>query len=351
MIATRFILFFSLCVVLKQTVLSQSNFERYELLRKGEQLSKEEAEKLEQIAETESTNVEAHIQLLGYYYRGKRKQLSGAKESHMQLVLELVENNPALPILDVPEAFIDHTRNPDGYAKAHVLWQRNIATHKDNPRVLANAARFYLRTDKALVESLLQQAQILEPTNPEWSRELANHYQRNIHRATGKEKIEVAAKSLEQFELAEKQYDDLMSTYWLLADLAAVSFEAEDFEKAEQYSSQLLRMSKLPKFKRRTGNAVHHGNLVLGRLALKAGNKDKAKSHLLAAGGTTGSPQLNSFGPNMTLAKELLEQGEKDIVLEYFRLCSKFWQREELDEWAKVVEEGGKPDFGGNLRY
>lgn len=27
----------------------------------------------------------------------------------------------------------------------------------------------------------------------------------------------------------------------------------------------------------------------------------------------------------MALAKELLERGEKDIVLEYFALCAEFW--------------------------
>ena len=42
--------------------------------------------------------------------------------------------------------------------------------------------------------------------------------------------------------------------------------------------------------------------------------------------GDPGSPQLNSFGPIMSLAEELLEQGEPDTVLEFFAECRKFWK-------------------------
>ena len=62
-----------------------------------------------------------------------------------------------------------------------------------------------------------------------------------------------------------------------------------------------------------------------------------------------------SFGPTMVLAKELLEEGEKDVVLQYFDLCEKFWiagpanPGNKLKEWREVVKAGGVPDFGMNL--
>jgi hypothetical protein len=93
--------------------------------------------------------------------------------------------------------------------------------------------------------------------------------------------------------------------------------------------------------------------LILGRLALRSGDLKEAGEYLIEAGKTTGSPQLNSFGPNMTLAKELLEKGERDVVIEYFQLCAKFWRmhRGRLAEWESIVKGGGIPDFGANLRY
>ena len=67
--------------------------------------------------------------------------------------------------------------------------------------------------------------------------------------------------------------------------------------------------------------------------------------------GVDGSPVLGSFGPNTALAKELLEHGERETVLEYFELCSRFWDPEKLGVWADLVRAGRIPDFGGNLLY
>jgi len=112
------------------------------------------------------------------------------------------------------------------------------------------------------------------------------------------------------------------------------------------------------------GNALHHGNLLRGRAALKRGDIKGAGDFLRAAGRTPGSPQLNSFGPNMLLAKELLEAGEREAVLEYLESCKAFWSIKTaatsvgavppaaaLDAWADAIREGRVPDFGPNLVY
>ncbi len=94
--------------------------------------------------------------------------------------------------------------------------------------------------------------------------------------------------------------------------------------------------------------------MLLGRVALR---RDKnvaiARILLTAAGKTPGSPQLNSFGPNMSLAKDLLAAGERDTVIEFFGECSSFWKQEfsKLNEWTATVKGGGVPEFGANLRY
>ena len=79
---------------------------------------------------------------------------------------------------------------------------------------------------------------------------------------------------------------------------------------------------------------------------------------MLKAGNTKGSPQLNSFGPNMLLAKELLEIGEMEIVIAYMELCKQFWHStmrlvagRPLKKWKQSIENGEIPDFGANLNY
>ena len=101
------------------------------------------------------------------------------------------------------------------------------------------------------------------------------------------------------------------------------------------------------------GDITHDANLVLGRLALDDDRLNDAKRRLLAAGATKGSPVLNTFGPNMSLASDLLAKGEQETVLQYFELCRKFWTMgsEKLDEWSKDIHAGRTPDFGANLVF
>jgi hypothetical protein len=76
------------------------------------------------------------------------------------------------------------------------------------------------------------------------------------------------------------------------------------------YAKNLLIQAESMKDNWNYGNAVHTANLVLGRIALADGDVEEAKCLLLLAGQTPGSPQLNSFGPDMLFAEELLEKGE-----------------------------------------
>lgn len=77
------------------------------------------------------------------------------------------------------------------------------------------------------------------------------------------------------------------------------------------------------------GNLIYNMHSLLGRIALREGNATLAKKHLAASGKTPGSPQLNSFGPDFVLARELLEKGERDAVLAHLDQISSFWGKPE----------------------
>jgi TonB family protein len=136
-----------------------------------------------------------------------------------------------------------------------------------------------------------------------------------------------------------------------LPRLAKAAVAAGALDKASLYANELLSSAQAGDWN--DGNAIHDGNMVRGLVALRSGNVEQAAKDLIEAGKTTGSPQLNSFGPNMTLASELLEKGQRDAVLEYLSLCKKFWSMgaSQLDAWIDAIRTGGKPDFGANLFY
>ena len=141
--------------------------------------------------------------------------------------------------------------------------------------------------------------------------------------------------------------------FHLTREIAPLAFNAGDQVKAGMYAKDLLIQAESMKDDWDYGNAVHTANLVLGRIALAAGDIDEAKRLLLLAGKTPGSPQLESFGPDMLFAKELLEKGEKDVVIQYFTLCSAFWKMDDgkLAQWKTEVQNNEIPDFGPNVRY
>jgi len=137
---------------------------------------------------------------------------------------------------------------------------------------------------------------------------------------------------------------------------AKMSLAVGRTEDARQFATDLLVLDD--KYSRgdpekANGDAVHNGHLVLGRIAVDEGRIEEAKRHLLAAGQSNGSPVLGSFGPNVSLAKDLLEQGEQETVLQYLDSCRKFWRSDngKLDGWTKDIHAGRIPDFGANLMY
>jgi hypothetical protein len=139
-----------------------------------------------------------------------------------------------------------------------------------------------------------------------------------------------------------------------LVKLAVTAFDAGEYDKAERYATQLLTLSAQRPAYASPGLGVFFGNMIIGRVALRRDkNVALAKASLLAAGRSSGSPTLNSFGPNMSLARDLIEAGERDVVLEYFALCRSFWKlgQQKLDAWTAMVKGGGMPDFGANLVY
>jgi hypothetical protein len=149
----------------------------------------------------------------------------------------------------------------------------------------------------------------------------------------------------------------------LLAEVAKAALEAGMNDEARSYADQALALAGEDRFRNAgpvtfesasEGDAVALGNLVLGRLALLAGDVKAAENDLLLSGQITAG-QAEFWGPNMTLALELLKRHRTESVLQYLDECRAFWRKDDqfgkLDRWIADVRNGKLPDFGSNLVY
>jgi tetratricopeptide (TPR) repeat protein len=132
-----------------------------------------------------------------------------------------------------------------------------------------------------------------------------------------------------------------------LPSAAAAAFHLGQFSNAKQFAERALVLA--PAFEKNWnyGNAIHLGHTVIGLLALNEQDYTAAINELHASGQTPGSPQLNSFGPTMHLAKELLKLGHVEPALAYLHQCRVFWEMGGtwLDLWERKIRAGLVPNF------
>jgi hypothetical protein len=319
---------------------------------KGRKLSTEEAATLEEMLASDPRNLEARFTLIGYYSTRYDEPFRLKKREQ---ALWVIKNIPDSELL---HNAVSVRLNPheEGFEEAKKLWLKQLEAYKGNLVVLSNAVDFFLVPDKALAEKLLRQGAAADPNDARWPRQLGFLYLLQVNIAAGKTRQSLAALASEQFEQAYKltkdDSGDDSGKRSLVIDLAKSAFEAGDVERAHTWAVELLSQGSTGKKDWNYGNAIHHGHIILGRIALLSGNIAEARQHLIEAGETPGSPQLDSFGPSMILAKELLEKGEREAVIQYFQLCANFWpNHSQLEAWTATVKAGGIPNFGANLVY
>jgi len=349
----------------------------YEDIMTGMRLTAEQAEALEKRLDADAHDMQARSQLVVYHHT-KSYFDHVSREAHTRHVLWLIENAPGADILADPLATIDPFNNAEGYLEGKRAWMNRLEESPMNVTFHGNAASFFSYfQDRELVVETLQTVQSLDPDNSKWPRRLGDLYLRDASFGDFAEGLELpdgvdvegldlpnglagllnpkpleaaasAVMALEQFQRAYELADSDIERTSLLEELAMAAFRAEHYDDARAHATSVLQ-SKPRRFS--DGSRAHKANIILGRLALIEDDVALASYHLLEAGKVEGSAPLGSFGPNMRLAAELLELGEKDVVLEYFELCSKFWPSEKLADGAALVKAGRMPDFGGNLVY
>lgn len=299
-------------------------------------------EELEKRLAAAPDDVDLRSRLLTAYFLDRSPEGRAARTRH---ALWIIEHAPEADIAGMPYASLDRILDPEGYERARALWLGHVEKDGKNPKILAYAARFLLLHDRDRAEELLQRGARLEPDDPEWRERLGQLYDLEDTDRTPDPKA--ARKALGHYEAALAATKGDTGRYYALGDLSEAAHRAGEQEKAREYALELLELAQALPRDWNYGNAIHDGHRILGHVALLHGDTAAAKEHLLAAGATTGSPQLNSFGPELTLASALLAKGEREAVVEYLRLCSRFWRDRTaaIEEWIVLIQAGQTPDL------
>jgi tetratricopeptide (TPR) repeat protein len=293
---------------------------------------------LEERLKRDPSNINCRLKLMGYYFKTCHEVKSDSRKQ-LQCVLWMIEKIPDHETLGTPWAEVHKECNPQGYDKCKKLWLMQLAKYPDNVSIVTNAASF-LRPDWRLAEKLYERAIALEPNNPFWYRKLALLLQRAVRKNSPRMR-----KALAAMQDAVRKTKELYRRRYLYDHLAEIAYEAGEWSVAENAAKKSLSLSGKIRKDWYDGNAIHNGNCILGRLALRSGQLKKAISHLDRAGQTYGSPQLNSFGPNMRFAQEMLRAGQREAVIRYLNECKRFWEgkSETLSDCIAQIERGKSP--------
>lgn len=81
-------------------------------------------------------------------------------------------------------------------------------------------------------------------------------------------------------------------------------------------------------------------------VALRRGDKREAARRLLAASEAPPTDRLRCGYIDMTLARQLVDWGEREAVAQFLDRCALFNQRrKDLAEWATQIRKGINPDL------
>lgn len=132
----------------------------------------------------------------------------------------------------------------------------------------------------------------------------------------------------------------------LVQHLTEVLVDLGDLDRADALAAEELRDAEsMTSFMR--GNVHYYMNQIRGRVALRRGDRAAAIEYLRLAAETEGSPQLATYGPRLTLARELLEVGERGSVRDFLEDVRRFWTapraEEELDSALRSIDAGAIP--------
>ncbi len=223
-------------------------------------------------------------------------------------------------------------RSPEGcYERARLAWLAAVDRYPQQWSVLVNASNFFVVRDTDLAIDLTRRCVALERDVFQWHERLAwllmlgSDYNEGAF-------VERARDATRELVIAIGLTTDASQRLRLRIDLANAYFIAGDHERAQQTAQSLLESADADDALGFEVERHHHANIVLGRVALEAGDVVEAKARLQAA---VVHPGRLRHKPDAKLAEELIRRGEDGAAFEYLDATRRLgWSVVELSGWV-----------------
>jgi len=219
-------------------------------------------------------------------------------------------------------------------------WSKAIKTNKYDPNVIHNASIYYQWADPVKGKKILNRAISLYPDNGQLYFELGslNEYYRPDGKHYVPQMKDAVNAYARAYELSNNVDDKAM--YGLI--YAGAAFKSGDNIISQRVSVDILRSSYISNT--RFDDYRSQANILLGRIALKKGDKRKAIHYLYKAAEGNVSRLLTESGGDKYLMMDLLSEGETQAAIGYLKKCKKLnlSNSNKVEKYIELINETGK---------
>jgi Flp pilus assembly protein TadD len=281
----------------------------------------------------------------------------------LELIEWFLQHNPRNLVCTTPFMRVNPETAPEAYRRLKARWLKLVAGSPTDSQLVRGAAAFVAAESLDEGARLLRAALEQKPDDAKLWLDLGRMSQEPSERLAAFEKARDAGETLPN----------------LLVWIATTSFKAGDYVKAEQAAGELMQLvdeartrfgDKLDwpergaEFWKRARSASaddqsaselvdahsqhsyrkHWAQTVLGLLACRNRDVDRAVSHLRESANVRPEYRLSSYGPSLDLVREVCARGRWDEGLQYLRVWEDAWDDPRLREWIAAVEEHRIPE-------
>jgi len=309
----------------------------------GSSLSEQDAKDLEAQLRKDPADADSRVQLIGYYsHRAMGAGRNAPVEEWIGHLTWLVKNQPEADILGVDSPRLNRYQSPENWDRLKELWLEAIRKHRNDARVLGNAAGYLSADNTKLGAELLERAISLDPDDPYWHKRLASAYESLARRAQPDEKKNLWERTIAELEKAF-QLQRGHRKQFLLNDIAEAALEAGDTTKARDRATEVLAAESSGT----TSYFRQKAEIVLARVALASGDRAAMRDYMKKACQDAADPAVRVAMPSFELIGEMLSAGDKDDALEYLKLCETAWPESvgKIRDMASLVKQGRTPSI------